>query len=120
MAESFVGIDVSLHHLDVHIRPSAEAARYPNDEAGIRAVVARLADLGPTRVVLEATAASRSSASTPARPGTSPRRPAGWPRRTPSTPPAWPTWRTPSGPTSGRSRPRRCATCGTCSTAANS
>jgi transposase len=55
MAESFVGIDVSLHHLDVHIRPSAEAARYPNDEAGIRAVVARLADLGPTRVVLEAT-----------------------------------------------------------------
>ena len=55
VAESSVGIDVSLHHLDVHGRPSAEAARYPNGEAGVRAVVARLAGLQPTRIVLEAT-----------------------------------------------------------------
>jgi transposase len=51
----FVGIDVSKDHLDVHVRPTAVAFRAPNDDAGIAAVVARLADLRPTLIVLEAT-----------------------------------------------------------------
>lgn len=50
-----VGIDVSKDHLDVACRPGGEASRHPNDPAGIAALVARLADLRPALVVLEAT-----------------------------------------------------------------
>jgi transposase len=51
----FAGIDVSKDHLDVHLRPTGEAARHASDEAGIAAVVARLAAAGPHLVVVEAT-----------------------------------------------------------------
>jgi transposase len=51
----FVGIDVSKGHLDAHIRPTGEAFRVPADEAGVAALVARLAAAGPALVVLEAT-----------------------------------------------------------------
>jgi transposase len=54
-AACFVGIDVSKDHLDVHLRPTGEAFRAAADEAGVAAVVARLAAAGPALVVLEAT-----------------------------------------------------------------
>jgi transposase len=50
-----VGIDVSKDSLDAHIRPTAEAFRVANDEAGIAALLARLGALRPAAVVLEAT-----------------------------------------------------------------
>jgi transposase len=56
MAEGpFVGIDVSKDHLDTAIRPGGPAARSPYDQAGTAALVARLADLRPALIVVEAT-----------------------------------------------------------------
>jgi transposase len=55
MAATFVGIDVSKDHLDVHVRPTGEAFRAAADEPGVAAVVARVAAAGPAAVVLEAT-----------------------------------------------------------------
>src|SRR3954471_8695147 len=52
---TFVGIDVSKHRLDVHLRPSGEHFTVSHDEAGVAALVERLAALAPTLVVLEAT-----------------------------------------------------------------
>jgi transposase len=54
-ATTFVGIDVSKDHLDVHVRPTGEAFRLANDEPGIAAAVARVAAAAPAVVVLEAT-----------------------------------------------------------------
>jgi transposase len=54
--ETFVGIDVSKDRLDVAVRPSAEAFAVENDDAEIGRVVGRLRELGPVRVVVEATA----------------------------------------------------------------
>ena len=51
----FVGIDVSKDHLDLHARPAGTAARYPNDPAGITALLARVAEWVPDRIVIEAT-----------------------------------------------------------------
>jgi len=51
----FVGIDVSKDYLDLHARPDASAARFTNDPAGIAALLARVAQLAPQRIVLEAT-----------------------------------------------------------------
>jgi transposase len=55
MTESFVGIDVSQEQLDLHERPGERRQRYPNNADGIQAIVARLAELQPTRIVVEAT-----------------------------------------------------------------
>lgn len=55
MAESFVGIDVSQEHLDLHERPSGRSQRFTNDAEGIPAIVARMVELQPTRIVVEAT-----------------------------------------------------------------
>src|SRR4051795_9194932 len=52
---TFVGIDVSKHRLDVHLRPSGEHFTVSHDEAGVAALVERLAALAPALVVLEAT-----------------------------------------------------------------
>jgi transposase len=53
---TFVGIDVSKAHLDSALRPGTKtAARDPNDQAGISALVSRLKPLAPTLVVVEAT-----------------------------------------------------------------
>jgi transposase len=52
---TFVGVDVSKHRLDVHLRPSGEHFTVSHDEAGVAALVERLAALAPTLVVLEAT-----------------------------------------------------------------
>lgn len=51
----FVGIDVAKDSLQAHVRPDGLAFREPNDEAGIAALVARLAALAPALIVLEAT-----------------------------------------------------------------
>jgi transposase len=55
MAESFAGIDVSRDHLELHERPTGRSGRYANDTEGIEALVARMAELAPTRIVVEAT-----------------------------------------------------------------
>ena len=52
---SFVGIDVSKEHLDVHIRPSGETFRVPRTGAGLEELVRRLSLDRPFLVVLEAT-----------------------------------------------------------------
>jgi len=55
MERLFVGIDVSKDRLDVHVRPRDESFTIATDEAGIAALLTRLAGLQPTLVVLEAT-----------------------------------------------------------------
>jgi transposase len=54
-AARYVGIDVAKATLDVTIRPGGEAWSAQNDEAGLRALVARLRAAAPALVVLEAT-----------------------------------------------------------------
>lgn len=51
----FVGIDVSKLRLDVHVRPQGLECSVGNDDAGHADLVAKLRDLNPTLVVLEAT-----------------------------------------------------------------
>jgi transposase len=51
----FVGIDVAKAHLDIALRPTAEGWRVANDDPGITPLVARLRDLQPVLIVLEAT-----------------------------------------------------------------
>jgi transposase len=51
----FVGIDVAKAQLDIALRPTGERWGVVNDDAGIAALVARLQDLQPTLIVLEAT-----------------------------------------------------------------
>jgi transposase len=51
----FVGIDVAKDRLDVHLRPAAEAFAVGRDGPGLAALTERLAAIGPTLVVLEAT-----------------------------------------------------------------
>lgn len=51
----FVGIDVSKHTLDVHVRPSAEQWSVANDTKGHAELARKLGSLKPTLVVLEAT-----------------------------------------------------------------
>ena len=53
--EVFVGIDVSKATLDIHTLPCEEAWSTGNDEESIDVLVARLAGLKPTLIVLEAT-----------------------------------------------------------------
>ncbi len=53
--ECFVGIDVSKDHLDIHVRPAAEARRFANTDVGQAAAVAWLRDRAPVLIVLEAT-----------------------------------------------------------------
>ena len=54
-SEIFVGIDVSKAQLDIALRPSGEKRSFANDKAGIKTLVAWLAKLQPTLIVLEAT-----------------------------------------------------------------
>jgi transposase len=67
-----VGIDVSKHRLDVHVRPSGEAFVFGRDAAGIEALVANLTPRSVRLVAVEATggfetvvAASLAAASLP-------------------------------------------------------
>ena len=52
---AFIGIDVSKARLDGAARPLDLAFQQPNDPTGIATVVALLAPLQPTAIVLEAT-----------------------------------------------------------------
>jgi transposase len=54
-SEAFVGIDVAKARLDVGVHPSGEAWTVAHDEAGIAALVERLAAARPALVILEAT-----------------------------------------------------------------
>lgn len=54
-SEVMVGIDVAKDRLDVHLRPSGEAFALGRDAAGLASLVARLSQLTPALVVLEAT-----------------------------------------------------------------
>ena len=54
-APTFVGIDVSKHSLDVHLRPSGESSTFGHDDENVAALVERLTAPGPALVVLEAT-----------------------------------------------------------------
>jgi transposase len=51
----FVGIDVSKATLDVALGSDGEVVQFPNDEGGIGQLLAQLAELAPTLVVMEAT-----------------------------------------------------------------
>ncbi len=51
----FIGIDVSKARLDVAVRPTGDTFAVPNDPQGHADLLARLAPLRPTLVVLEAT-----------------------------------------------------------------
>lgn len=51
----FIGIDVSKARLDVFVRPLGSRESVANDEAGIKTLVARLHELKPALIVLEAT-----------------------------------------------------------------
>jgi transposase len=53
--ESFVGIDVSKDHLDVHRLPDGAARRFDNTPPGIAALAAWLGAPAPARIALEAT-----------------------------------------------------------------
>jgi transposase len=55
IVEKFVGIDVSKSTLDVCIEPAVQTLHVAYDEAGIGQVVARLRDVNPTLIVIEAT-----------------------------------------------------------------
>lgn len=53
--QTYVGIDVSKEHLDVVLRPTGEYLMANNDERGIESLAARLKEVGPALVVVEAT-----------------------------------------------------------------
>ena len=53
--ETFIGIDVSKTHLDVHSLPSSEAWQTDNTSAGVMALVDKLLLCNPLLVVMEAT-----------------------------------------------------------------
>lgn len=52
-----LGVDISKDTLDVHLHPCGRARRFPNTEAGCRALIAWLGDVTPTRVAFEPTGA---------------------------------------------------------------
>jgi transposase len=55
MEQIFVGIDVAKDRLDVHVRPAGEAFAVTRDGEGLTALTARLEELDPGLIVLEAT-----------------------------------------------------------------
>jgi transposase len=54
-APVFVGVDVSKHRLDIHLRPSGESFTIDHDDENVAALIERLVALAPALVVLEAT-----------------------------------------------------------------
>lgn len=55
MKTTAIGIDISKQHLDLSARPSGEAWRVAHQSASFPALIARLKELAPERIVLEAT-----------------------------------------------------------------
>ena len=60
--EVFVGIDVSLRHLDVCILPGESLLRFANDAAGIGLLVQELRSKGATLIVMEASGGYETAA----------------------------------------------------------
>lgn len=54
-AERFAGVDVSKAHLDLAMGPEGAVERFTNDDAGVAALIERVAAWEPTLIVLEAT-----------------------------------------------------------------
>jgi transposase len=54
-SEVFVGIDISSLELEIGLLPQSQTWKSPNDETGMSELIERLAELGPTLVVMEAT-----------------------------------------------------------------
>jgi transposase len=52
---TYVGIDVSKHSLDVHVRPTQKAFSIENNDTDIKELVTRLEEIQPALVVIEAT-----------------------------------------------------------------
>lgn len=52
---TFVGVDVSQDHLDVHVRPTALQRRFANTAAGIAEFIAWIRPQAPARIVFEST-----------------------------------------------------------------
>jgi transposase len=52
-----IGIDISKHHLDVHLHPQAAIKQFDNDRPGIAKLIAWITPWQPTRIVFEATGA---------------------------------------------------------------
>src|SRR5262245_65930807 len=55
MSRTFVGVDVSRDHLDVHVRPAALRRRFANTADGIAEVVAWVRPHAAERIVFEST-----------------------------------------------------------------
>jgi len=55
LSETFVGIDVSKHSLDIQIDPAGQFLHVAYDDAGVADVCRRLLRLAPTLIVMEAT-----------------------------------------------------------------
>lgn len=55
MAETYCGVDVSKHQLDLVLLPSGEGWSVSNDAAGVEAAVERIRKAAPALVVMEAT-----------------------------------------------------------------
>jgi len=58
----FVGIDVSKTRLDVHVLPTGTAWSVANDDGGHQVLVAKLIDVSPTLVVMEASGGYQNQA----------------------------------------------------------
>lgn len=50
-----LGIDVSKHHLDVHLQPDNTSWQVPNTDEGVRQLTQQITQLKPARVVVEST-----------------------------------------------------------------
>ena len=55
MSRLLIGVDVSKDQLDATVRPNNESCRFPNDPAGIEALVAWARSFAPERIVFEST-----------------------------------------------------------------
>jgi transposase len=57
VASVTIGIDISKHHLDVHVHPEGCARQFANDGTGHARLIAWIAPKQPARIVFEATGA---------------------------------------------------------------
>jgi transposase len=55
MTTIFIGIDVSKHHLDLHVRPTGHHERFENTSDGVALITTRVVTPAATLVVIEAT-----------------------------------------------------------------
>jgi transposase len=55
MQRTFIGVDVSQDHLDVHVRPTSVRKRFANTSAGIAELLTWLLPLGAERILFEST-----------------------------------------------------------------